>query len=92
MHECENLTKIHELSVCENKIMKTVKILNLHLLKIGMYCRHGKFAGLNFHDFNCTEVFAETLSCFLSQKCLLLKSDTYIHGKTSVVLLNTAKP
>ena len=72
--------------------MKTVKILNLHLSKIGMYCRRGKFAGLNFRSFNHTEVFAEILSRFLRQKYLLLKSGTYIYGKTSVVLLKTAKP
>ena len=49
------------------------------------------FAGLNFHGFNPTEVFAEILSCFLSQKCLLLNSSTYIHGNTSAVLLITVK-
>ena len=38
-----------------------------------------KFAGLNFHGFNPTEVFAEILWHFLSQKCLLLKSGAYIH-------------
>ena len=31
-----------------------------------------KFAGLNVHGFNPTEVFTEILSNFLSQKCLLL--------------------
>ena len=49
-----------------------------------------KFTGINFHGFNPTEVFAEILSCFLSQKCLLLKSGAYINVKTLVVLLKTA--
>ena len=44
-----------------------------------------KFAGLNIHSFNPTEVSAEILSHFLSQKCLLLKSGTCIDGKTSLV-------
>ena len=50
-----------------------------------------KFAGLNFCNFNPTEVFAEILSHFLSQKGLLLKSSTYFHGKTLAVLLKTAR-
>ena len=50
-----------------------------------------RFAGLNFHGFNPTEVFAEILSCFLRQKYLLLMSSTYIHGKTFAVFLITAK-
>ena len=50
-----------------------------------------RFAGLNFCGFNPTEVFTEILSRFLSQKCLLLMSSTYIHGKTFAVLLIAAK-
>ena len=50
-----------------------------------------KFAGLNFCGFNPTEVFVEILSHFLTQKCLLLKSGTYIHGKTFTVLFLTTK-
>ena len=50
-----------------------------------------KFAGLNFHGFNPTKVFTEILPRFLSQKCLLLKRDAYIHGKTFTVLLKTVK-
>ena len=50
-----------------------------------------KFAGLNFRSFNPTEVFVEILLCFLSQKCLLVKSGAYIHGKPFMVLLKTAK-
>ena len=49
------------------------------------------FTGLNFHGFNPTEVFAEILWRFLSQKCLLLKSGAYIHWKTFAVLLETMK-
>ena len=50
-----------------------------------------KFAELNFRSFNPTEVFVEILLCFLSQKCLLVKSGAYIHGEPFVVLLKTAK-
>ena len=50
-----------------------------------------KLAGLNFRSFNPTEIFAEIPLRFLSQKCLLLKRGTYIHGKTFAVLLKTAK-
>ena len=50
-----------------------------------------RFAGLNFHGFNPTEVFVAILSHFLSYKCLLLMSSTYIHEKTFVVLFITAK-
>ena len=50
-----------------------------------------RFAGLNVCGFNPTKVFVEILSCCLSQKCLLLKRGTYIHGKTFVVLLKTTK-
>ena len=49
------------------------------------------FAGLNVCGFNPTEVFAEILSRFLGQKCLLLKGGTYIHGKTFAVPLKTMK-
>ena len=41
-----------------------------------------KFTGLNFCGFNPTKVFVEILLRFLSQKCLLLKSGAYTHGKT----------
>ena len=50
-----------------------------------------KFGGLNFHSFHPTKVFMELFSRFLSQKCLLLKSGTYVHRKTFAVLLKTAK-
>ena len=50
-----------------------------------------KFTGLNFHGFNPTKVFTEILPRFLSQKCLLLKRDAYIHGKTFTVVLKTVK-
>ena len=50
-----------------------------------------KFARLNFCGFNPTEVFVEILSHFLIQKCSLLKSGTYIHGKTFMVLLKATK-
>ena len=40
-----------------------------------------KFAGLNFHGFNPTKVFAKILSCFLSQKCLLLKRGAYLYSR-----------
>ena len=46
---------------------------------------------LNFHGFNPIEVFADILSYFLTQKCLLLESGTYSHGKTFAVLLKTVK-
>ena len=50
-----------------------------------------KITELNFRGFNPTEVFTDILLQFLTQKCLLLKSDAYIHGKTFVVLLKTTK-
>ena len=49
------------------------------------------FPGLNFCGFHPAKVFAETLSCFLSQKCSLLKRGTYVYGKTYAVLLKTVK-
>ena len=48
--------------------------------------RYGKIAGLNFCGFNPTEVFAEILSRFLSQKYLLLKRGASIYRKTYTVL------
>ena len=50
-----------------------------------------KFAGLNVHGFNPTEVFMEILSDCLGQKSLLVKRGAYIHGKKSAVLLKTTK-
>ena len=44
-----------------------------------------RFAGLNVHGFNPTEVFTEILSYCLGQKCLLLKRGAYIHRKTFAV-------
>ena len=55
------------------------------------YHRWGNFTGLNFCIFNPTKVFTEILSSFLSQKCLLLKRGTYIHGKILVMLMKTTK-
>ena len=49
-----------------------------------------KITGLNFRSFNSIEVFTDKLSRFLSQKCLILKSDAYIHRKTFAVLMKTA--
>ena len=50
-----------------------------------------RFAGPNVCSFNPTKAFTEILSHCLGQKCLLLKRGAYIHGKTFVVLLKTAK-
>ena len=50
-----------------------------------------KFAGLNVHGFNPTEVFTEILLDCLGQKCLLVKRGAYIRRKKFAVLLKTAK-
>ena len=50
-----------------------------------------RFAGLNVHGFNPTEIITEVLSRCLGQKCLLLKRVAYIHRKTFMVLLKTTK-
>ena len=66
-------------------------VLSTKEFRLGPTVEVEKFTGLNLRGFNPTEVFAEILSCCLSQKCLLLKSDAYIHGKTFTVLLKTTK-
>ena len=82
--------------------MPLVSLLGSHLAEITTqfahdvghgfsYRRCEKITGLNFCGFKPTEIFADILSRFLSQKCLLLKSGTYIHGKTFTVLLKTTK-
>ena len=65
------------LSFNESGNLTVTIIFTMTLITVDMQ----KFAGLDFHGFNPTEVFAEMLSCFLSQKCLLRKSGAYIHGK-----------
>ena len=69
-------------------------IINYHndiTLVVGYTVDMERFAGLNACGFNPTEVLAEILSCCLSQKYILLKKGTYIHGKTFAVLLKTTK-
>ena len=47
-----------------------------------------KFTALNFHSLNPTDVLQKYFHIF-SQKCLELKSCSYIHRKTFVVLLKS---
>ena len=77
------------LSHCNNIVLNNVVLK--HTLTERMVLNGERFAALNFQGFNPTEVFAEILSRFLSQKYLLLMSSTYIHGKTFAVLLITTK-
>ena len=60
-------------------------VLNGHTIDVK------KFAVLNFCGFNLIGVFADILLRFLTHRCLLFRSGTYIHGKTFTVLLKTAK-
>ena len=77
--------------LCHHHDINYIVTINTIIIPIKLYIDMKKFAGLNFCGFNPSEVVVEILLHFLIQKCLLLKSGTYIHGKAFTVLLKTTK-